>query len=316
MDLEGFFAPQVLIVVGKGGVGKTTVSAALGVLASRRGRRVLLVEVEGKGALANVLRSRALSYREEQVGDGLWARTITPEDALVDYFRDHNLGKLSRRLASSGVMDYVATAVPGLKDIIVLGKVKQIANVGVYDTIVVDAPAAGHAVTFLTGARGILDAVRLGRIRDQARDVLDLLEDHGRCRVQLVTIPEETPVNETVETTQRLRDRVDMSIGPILVNSWVDPALEPPPDPSEVERIAEEVGAPVPESLASALSAAARFRAARRRVQDEQLSRLVAMVDQPVLRLPFVFSPDFGPAELRSLTVALEEQLETQVAPA
>src|SRR5687767_7979121 len=126
MGLDEFFSPRVLIVVGKGGVGKTTTTAALGLLAASAGRKVLIVEVEGKDVLPRMLGARPLTYREQQVAMGVWARTLSPEEALVDYFEDHNMGRLSRRLARSNVIDYVATAVPGLKDIIVLGKVKAI----------------------------------------------------------------------------------------------------------------------------------------------------------------------------------------------
>src|SRR5207249_3243935 len=171
-----------------------TVAAALGHVAARSGRKTLIVEVEGKDTLSRMLAIRPLSYREDQVGPNLWARTISPEEALVEYFQDHNMGRLSRRLAKSNVFDYVATAVPGLKDIIVLGRIKALANEGAYDTIVVDSPAAGHAVVFLTGAKGIVDAVRTGPIRQQAIEVLGLLEDRAKTRVQLVTLPEETPV--------------------------------------------------------------------------------------------------------------------------
>ena len=119
---------------------------------------------------------------------------------------------------SSGALDVVATAAPGIKDILLLGKVKQLEREGVADLIVLDAPAAGHAITFLQSARSLLDTVSVGPINAQARDVLELLEDHRRCQVVLVTIPEETPVNEAVETAFSLEDRVGIGLGPIVVN--------------------------------------------------------------------------------------------------
>ena len=132
--------------------------------------------------------------------------------------------RISKRLVSTGTLDVVATAVPGIKDILVLGKVKQLetqsaaGGQGTPDFIVVDAPAAGHAVTFLASAYGLLDAAAVGPIRAQAVDVIDLLGDPARCQVMLVTVPEETPVNEAAETAFHLEDRAGVQLAPIVVN--------------------------------------------------------------------------------------------------
>src|SRR5439155_1700853 len=115
-------------------------------------------------------------------------------------------------------LDVVATAVPGMKDILVLGKVKQLEREGVADLILIDAPAAGHAISFLLSPRGLLDAVRVGAVRRQAEEVIELLSDPSRCRVMLVTLPEETPVNELVDTAFALEDRVGVKLGPVVVN--------------------------------------------------------------------------------------------------
>ena len=122
---------------------------------------------------------------------------------------------MARRLTTSGVIDVVATAAPGIDDIVVLGKIKQLERSGEWDVIVVDGPAAGHAITFLTSAAGLLDAVRGGPVRAQAQDVVDLLGDPERCQVVLVTLPETTPVNEVVETAYALEDRVGVRLGPV-----------------------------------------------------------------------------------------------------
>ena len=163
-------------------------------------------------------------------------RTITPDDALLEYLDLHGMRRISRRLLRTGAIDVVATAAPGIKDILVLGKVKQLERaaggaIGVNDDspandlIVLDAPAAGHAVTFLQSAHGLLDAVRVGPIRTQAHEVVNLLTDPDRCQVILVTLPEETPVNELVETAYSLEDRVGVQLGPVIVNGLY-PVLE------------------------------------------------------------------------------------------
>src|SRR6476659_6376709 len=221
-----FAASRLVIVAGKGGVGKTTVSAALARAAARSGLSTLIVEVEGKSGLASLFGREPLTYDEITLSPGggpegaadVRGRTLTPDDALLEYLRDHGMSRISRRLASSGALDVVATAAPGIKDILILGKVKQLERAKAADLIVLDAPAAGHAITFLLAARALLDAVRVGPINTQAREVLDLLTDSKRCQVMLVTLPEETPVNELIDTAYHLEDRVGVSLGPVVVN--------------------------------------------------------------------------------------------------
>ena len=171
LDPLAFFATSRLVIVaGKGGVGKTTVTAALAVGAAKSGLRVLVVEVEGKSALARLFDLGALQYDEITVLEGagaagsgsVVARSITPTDALLEYLVDHGMRRLSNRLVRGGALDVVATAAPGIEDILVLGKVKQLERGGAVDLILLDAPAAGHAITFLESARGLLDAVTVG----------------------------------------------------------------------------------------------------------------------------------------------------------
>ncbi|HEX2383899.1 MAG TPA: ArsA-related P-loop ATPase, partial [Acidimicrobiales bacterium] len=194
MDPAQFFAASRLVIVaGKGGVGKTTVSAALARAAARSGLSTLIVEVEGKSGLASLFGREPLTYEEVTLSPGggpegaadIRGRTLTPDDALLEYLRDHGMSRISRRLVSSGALDVVATAAPGIKDILILGKVKQLERTGKVDLLILDAPAAGHAITFLLSARALLDAVRVGPINSQARDVLEMLTDHERCQVML-----------------------------------------------------------------------------------------------------------------------------------
>ena len=220
MELHRFCSTsRVVIVAGKGGVGKTTVTAALATAAVRTGASVLIIEVEGKSGLATCLGCPPLEYEEQVAPTGVRARTLTPDQALLEYLEERGLRRVSKRLVRSGALDVVATAVPGMKDILVLGKVKQLERADVADLVIIDAPAAGHAITFLLSARGLLDAVRVGPVRKQAEEVSELLSDPARCQVMLVTLPEETPVNELVDTAFALEDRVGVKLGPIVVNA-------------------------------------------------------------------------------------------------
>ena len=195
----------------------------------------------------------------------------------------------------------VATAAPGIKDILVLGKVKQLEREGDVDLIVLDAPAAGHAVTFLQSARGLLDAVRVGPVRTQAEQVQELLADPARCQVLLVTLPEETPVNEAVETADRLRERVGVHLLGIVVNGLYPPMRG-------IESAAALLEG-VPADEAEPLRAAAAFRQSRNELQREQLGRLREGLALPQLRLPFLFSPELGPAEISGLADALTDSV-------
>lgn len=301
---------HVVIVAGKGGVGKTTVTAALAVTAARAGLSVLIAEVEGKSGLASAFSVPALGYDEAPIADGIRARTLTPDAALLDYLQSHGLRRISKRLASSGALDVVATAVPGMKDILVLGKVKSLEEQRVADLVIVDAPAAGHAVAFLVSARGLLDAVRVGPIRKQASDVVELLSDPARCQVVLVTVPEETPVNELVDTAFAIEDRAGVALGPVVVNACYDalPAIVPT-DPAALRHLGDEIDRFVSEREAEHLAGAAVFRAEREAIQREQIERLARLLPLPQLRLPFVFSAEIGRPELDHLADALAREV-------
>jgi arsenite-transporting ATPase len=253
IDVDRLDTP-VVVVAGKGGVGKTTVTALIARLAAGAGRRVLVIELDGKPALRALL-------------PDLDVRHISAADALEEYLHEHGFRRIARRLASTGVIDVVSTAAPGIDDLVVLGKIKQLERSGSHDLIVVDGPAAGHAVTFLTSAAGLRDAVRNGPVGTQADEVLAMLSDPTRCQVVLVTVPETTPVNEMLDTAASLEARVGVRIGPLVINQL--DAGDAVPDPAGVSfgRARLDVDDAV---------AAAEFRRARLASQDDEVERVRA----------------------------------------
>ena len=203
---------------------------------------------------------------------------------------------------SSGVLDMVSTAVPGIRDILVLGKVKQLERSRDYDLILLDAPAAGHAITFLRSASGLVDAVKVGPINAQAQDVLGLLTDPERCRVVLVTVPEETPVNELIETAYNLEDQVGVALGPVIVNGVFPELAGLAVDPVVA---ADEAGVHLLEGEADLLRDAAAFRTVRTDLQREQLQRMADELPLAQLHLPFLFTTDLDRTGLDTLADAL-----------
>jgi anion-transporting ArsA/GET3 family ATPase len=317
MDVAAFCAEsRVLVVAGKGGVGKTTVAAALARMAAGAGQSVLVVELEGRSGIAVAFGAGPLGYDEStllppgtgpraghvRAGGGVRGRRLTPDDALLEYLADHGLQRVSKRLVSSGMVDVVATAIPGIRDVLVLGKIKQLERDGVADLIVVDAPATGHAVTFLTSASGLLDAARGGPVRAQAADVVELLGDPARCRVVLVTLPEEMPVSETIEAAYQLEDRAGVQLGPVVVNGWDEVPAELAADAAKA---AAAAGVALSPGQVSALDAARTFRLHRHELAAEQVEHLGRDLPLPQLRIPHLLAPAIGPDELDRLADAL-----------
>ena len=339
MDVRTFCTQShVLIVAGKGGVGKTTMVAAIARMAADAGLSVLVIELEGRSGVSDAFgHGDALDYagavlsaagadeveedREDWAEEAsphlapgsVQARRITPDDALIEYLADHGLRRISKRLMSSGIIDIVAGAIPGIRDILVLGKIKQIEQQRVTDLILVDAPATGHTMTFLSSAGGLLDAARGGPIRAQAADVVALLSDPARCQVALVTLPEEMPVNEVVEAAYQLEDRVGIALGPVIVNAAYPSAhgLAAPADDTLAA-----AGVMLDPGSAAGLEEARRFRQRRHELQEEQIRRLAEELPLPQLRVPYLFTEAIGPRELDVLSAALGAGIEALHDPA
>ena len=273
--LQSLTATNVVIVAGKGGVGKTTVTAVIARAASRDGRRVLVVELDGKPTLDQLL------GREAQNGPGsIEVVHISAADALDEYLRDHGFARIAKRLNKTGVIDMVGTAAPGIDDVVVLGKVKSFERSQDFDLIVVDGPAAGHAITFLTSATGLANAVRSGPVRTQSDEVIELLTDVERCQVVLVALPETTPVNEVVETAFALEDDVGIQLGPIVING-VDTGV-PLPSVKTAAAAWQDLDA----GAAAVLAEAAAFRRSRRAMERTEIERLSAELPLEQITLP------------------------------
>jgi len=300
----------VLIVAGKGGVGSSTVAAAVALVAARTGRDVLLVSVDGKAGLGPLLGGEPLTATEqvlcnESSGGRVRGQTIPPENAFRDYLDLRGIGAVMRRAAQAVSLDLVAASTPGLEHLLVLGKIKELERTNAADLIVVDGPPAGHAAPFLRLATATQEVVSAGPLRTQADEVSDMLADPARTQAMVVTLAEETPVNEAIELAFELDQQLGLSLTPLVVNGlWPHRVGLAIP----ITTAAREVGVKLTAKQRSALVASTRFGAGRLAVQDEQLDRLDDHLPLPRLVLPRLPTPRLASVDLETLADALERK--------
>lgn len=264
---------------------------------------MLLVELEGHSSLGAPFGVETLPYEAVALADldgggRLRGRQITPDQALREYLDASGLSRIGNRLARTGAVDVIAAAAPGIRDLLALGKIRQLEQHGEADLIIVDAPAAGHAVTFLLAPLGLSTSAETGPVRHQADLVLEMFADADRCQVVLVTMPEEAPVTELVETAFSLEDRIGLQLGPVVVNSrW-----------PEIAGLAEAVDRRDP---AGAAERAGRFRLDRMAAQTVEIDRLRSELPLPQIELPFLFTTSLDRSDIDELAAVMLDQIAT-----
>ena len=218
----------VLYVTGKGGVGKTTVAAALGLAAAKTGRRTIVCEVAEQDRMSRAFARHGVRPEQEvELAKDLWAITIDPHAGAGGVARQAARGGAAARvLGHSHAFQYFVAAAPGAKELITIAKVWELAQTErwdrsnrAYDLVVVDAPASGHGIGMLTTPRTFGEIARVGPIRRQATKVSEMLADPARTGYVAVALPEEMPVNETIELERRLRDAVGLGLDAIVMNA-------------------------------------------------------------------------------------------------
>ncbi len=295
------------VVSGKGGTGKTTVAAALALALAGGGRRVLLVEVEGRQGVAQLFDAPPLPYEERRVAVGpdggeVYALAVDPEEALLDYlhmfYKVSPTGVPARTLRKAGAIDFATTIAPGMRDVLLTGKVKEAVvrrrtdGRPVYDAVVLDAPPTGRIARFLNISSEVSGLARVGPIKTQAEGVMRVLRSPATA-VHLVTLLEEMPVQETIDGVAELRG-VDLPVGGVVVNAVRAPLLAPAHlkaaeagalDRAELADGLRAAGLEVDEALVGALAAEASEHAARMALEERGRDALAGL-GRPTYELP------------------------------
>jgi anion-transporting ArsA/GET3 family ATPase len=306
---------RLVFVTGKGGVGKTTVAAALGVLAASRGKRTLVGEVDAKGNLADFFEIPATSFEPREVSPGLQAMTMQTEESLKEYLRLQLKLPLVARLGPlARTFDFVANAAPGVKEVLVVGKFLWEVRQRTYDLVIVDAVATGHVIAQLAAPQALRELVKVGMVREQTGWMLDLLGDPAVTGAVIVASPEEMPVNETLELSERIRTETNVDLAAVVVNR-VLPELFGNAEEAVFERLREPAGVAalgeaVGESVERVLDAA-ELAVTLRRTRVEHLNRLRASLDRSIelLYVPELFTRHHGIRATHQVAEALSAEL-------
>jgi anion-transporting ArsA/GET3 family ATPase len=285
---------RLLFVTGKGGVGKTTVSAALALKAAAAGKRTIVCEVAEQERMPDLFGGRAGGHDEIELEERLWHISVSPERAKEEWLRYQlRSGTLAGVLGHSRLFQYLTAAAPGLTELVTMGKVWDLAQLrrrtgrgSSYDLVIVDAPATGQALAMLRAPRTFAEVARRGPIHRQAGIIDRFLSDRRVTGRVAIALAEEMPVNETLDLRRELR------LDAVYVNGVYPERFTR----AEAEEMAALDGRGSPEARAALRAALAEHR--RARAQRRELRRLRRGVDAPVTTLPYVFRPELERADL------------------
>jgi anion-transporting ArsA/GET3 family ATPase len=301
---------RLLFVTGKGGVGKSTVAIALGLLAARRGLRTIVAELASQERVQGLfIDDGREQFRELELVPGLFTISIDPQQAMEEYLRV-KAGAIGQALGSSRLFQAFAMATPGMRELLSIGKVWELAQLhrrtrggAPYDLVIVDAPATGHGVGLLRTPRTFAEIARVGPIAHQGQTIADTIADAEFTGVIAVATPEEMPVNETMTLADELsRDELQLDL--VIVNALYPARFQP----DEIAELNAALGR-TRSALARSALRAALSEHARAATQREQRDRLRDRVDGRLVELPYLFAEEVRLPELEVLSDALEAAL-------
>jgi anion-transporting ArsA/GET3 family ATPase len=297
----------LVIVTGKGGVGKTTVAVALGMRAAAEGKRTIVCEVSAQENASRMFEHTTVGFHEVELEENLWAISIDPDESMREYvLLQLKVRAMRDMLFRSRIFNYLAAATPGLKELVTIGKIWELAQLDrkvksgrKYDTVIVDAPATGHGVGFLQTPRTFANIARVGPIHSQAQQLDNFITDHANTGVAIVALPEEMPVNESAALEHDLVEEVGVAVDRIYLNGLYPERFSR----ADAEQLTALAAGADDSPRAAARAALSEF--GRAKSQRAQLARLRRRVEAPVKTLPFLFEPDLGPEAARRLSKRL-----------
>jgi anion-transporting ArsA/GET3 family ATPase len=313
--MTGLLDRRLLFVTGKGGVGKTTIAAALGTLAAEHGKRTLVCEVDAKGNLADFFEAGPTGFDPTPISEHLHAMSMNTEESLKEYLSlQLKLPVLARIGPLARTFDFVATAAPGVREILTVGKLTWEVREDHYDLVVVDASASGHIVGQLAAPDAINELVQVGLVRDQTGWMLDILGDHAQTGVVIVAAPEEMPVQESIELAARLREETVVDLAAVVVNRVLPELFNESEealfdrlrtDDALVDALAGVAGAPV-----GPLLDAAELAVSLRRSRAGHLQKLrQELPGVELLYVPYLFQRSHGVRATNRIAGHLGEEL-------
>jgi len=299
---------RLVFVTGKGGVGKTTVAVALGLRAAAEGKRTIVCEVASQENASRMFDHAEVGFHEVEMEKNLWSISIDPDESMREYvLLQLKVRAMRDMLFRSRIFNYLAAATPGLKELVTIGKIWELAQLDrkvkqgrKYDLVIVDAPATGHGIGFLQTPRTFAAIARVGPIHSQAQQLDRLITDHEHTGTAIVALPEEMPVNESAALERDLRDEVGVAVDRIYLNGLY-PERFSKAEAGQLEKLAAEQDGAVRAAARAAISEQNRARS-----QRAQLARLRRRVEAPVKTLPFLFEPELTPESARRLSRRLD----------
>jgi anion-transporting ArsA/GET3 family ATPase len=316
--LDRLLSRRLIFVMGKGGVGKTTISVALAGVAERRHKKVLLVELGDTDSIGRLYQDQALSETPRKLSQSIWGARVNSKAELEAYVRAHVAPKfISAKIIRSRLFEYLFEAAPGLKEVMSLGRLwrwekeeshfsgsdlsgKEFSGTA-FDLIIVDAPATGHAMSLLRLPDVLINMIRVGPLANQIRGLQRLLKNHQKTSLVLVSLPEELPVNETIEFYAMAKDTLDMPVAATFINC-VFPLVFSKTELQQIDSIENSFRdrSSAPENC---LIASARNLNRRQSYQQHHITKIYEKAINHVLKIPFCFTNDLTISGIQKLSL-------------
>lgn len=308
MNLQELLNRKLLIISGKGGVGKTSVAASLGLIAARQGKKTLIAEINSSERIASLFGIKKIGYNETPLAENLYAINIDPHSAFEEYIIEQIRSKrLYKLVFEHKFVRNFLDATPGLNELLEIGKIWALTEKdkdptgekSKYDLVIVDAPATGHGLAFLDVPQVVTQAIRVGPLKTKAAQIVDLIQSKQKTLLLLVTLAEEMPVNESLEMLQKAKKEIRIACGPLFVNALL-PSFFPEEEALKIKgQLQKNSEDPDLQSTSQVLHLFQK----RSGLQNFYLNKLrLALEEKEIVQIPFVFHSHFDRNAIEELS--------------